>query len=758
MRRLCLVGFSFAAATLACAYGLPAALWLPLAAVLLAAGIAALLLRRTLWFRRVGLCLLGAAVGLAYYALHWQLHILPARAWDGQEIAAEAELRQAPTPTRYGASALAWLYADGRRMSVLLYLDDTPDDADIYEPGDRLRGTFRLKLPSDEADDAEPGYLRSCGVYLTASPQGEVEQIRPDRLPLRLWPARVRQRMTALCQRLFSAETAPWFRALLTNDNSGLPYADKNALKLAGLYHSVCTSGMHIHILMGAVTLLCLRRRRLAAAIGLPVCVFFWAVAGGTPSASRAVVMQALLLAAPLLLREQDTPTSLALALTVILLRRPDAIAHLGLQLSFLSVAGISLLYRRVERSAFRRRMNDRLRRRSRLLRGAVRALNASLTSSLGALLLTTPLLAWRYGVFSLVSPLSGLLCLWAVTVCFAAGLPVLLLGMAAPGAAAVLALPLEWLMRFVIWTTRALAALPGAALYLSAPYWVAWLAAAYGFVLLAWLGRLRPGRLLGCLLLSFGLALGFHMLELHLTEPAQFRLTALDVGQGQCLVLRSGGETCVIDCGGSWPEDAGERCARYLLGQGVRRIDRLVLTHYHADHAGGVMQLLSRLPAEAVYAPELEDDTGLRAAIAAAAGPAFHPVTEDTALLLGTGRLTLYAPRSLAGDNEACLAVLASFGEDDLLVTGDMSAGTELLLCKSADLPDVEILVAGHHGSRSASGEAFLARILPEVVIISCEAGNRYGHPHAETLARFAALGSAVLRTDELGNLTIER
>lgn len=742
MRYLCHVGAALAAACLLCACWLPGAWRLPLAVALLLLGLVCLLRRRRgRAFLRGALWLLSAAVGLGIYSLHWSVRVAPARALDGQTVTAVAELRMAPAETAYGASAPVWLELDGRRLSVQLYLDA----GDELLPGDRLSGSFRLRLPRDEREtDGEPGYLRASGIYLAASPEGEVHRTRPARVPLRYWPAMVRLQVGQACSHLFSGETAPWFTALLTNQN-WLSYADRNSLKLAGLYHCICTSGMHIQVLMAAISLLCLRRRRLATALGLPLCVFFWAVAGGTPSVSRAVVMQIILLLAPLLRRENDTPTALAAALIVLLLCQPDSIAHLGLQLSFLSVLGIELVSGRMYRALLRRGGDSRL----------LRWLLSAVCTSLGALLLTTPLLAWRYGMVPLLAPLAGLFCLDAVMLCFAAGLPAALLGVWAPAAGRVLALPLEWLMRYIIAAVRAAARMP--VLYLSDPVWIVWLAVAYGLVLLMLLpgsGKRVP---LMCLAASLAAAALLHTAQAR--RPVDgFRLTVLDVGQGQCLVLRSGGQTCVIDCGGSWPEDAGEQCARYLLGQGIRRIDLLALTHYHADHAGGVPQLLSRVGAERVLLPDVPDDTGSRAAIEQAAAGRVEWVTDDKMLTLGEGTLRLFAPRSDGNDNEACVSLLASFGQDDILVTGDMGMDTEFLLCKTAPLPDVEVYIVAHHGSRYGSGRYFLSRIVPELAVVSVGRDNAYGHPSPETLERLKAIGAQVLRTDELGTITIER
>jgi len=130
--------------------------------------------------------------------------------------------------------------------------------------------------------------------------------------------------------------------------------------------------------------------------------------------------------------------------------------------------------------------------------------------------------------------------------------------------------------------------------------------------------------------------------------------------------------------------------------------------------------------------------------------------VTEDMWMQLGLGKLMAYAPRSESGDNEACAAYLVDMYDTQILITGDMDRETEIRLCKTADLPDIECFVAGHHGSRDANSTTLLERTLPEVVIVSCS--DRFGHPHEETLTRYAAIGAAVLRTDERGTITITR
>ena len=116
---------------------------------------------------------------------------------------------------------------------------------------------------------------------------------------------------------------------------------------------------------------------------------------------------------------------------------------------------------------------------------------------------------------------------------------------------------------------------------------------------------------------------------------------------------------------------------------------------------------------------------------------------------------MRLFAPVSDRNDNAACVSVLYSAAEYDMLVTGDLDTGAELALLDREELPRVECYVAGHHGSARSSSEALLETVRPETVLISV-GRNGYGLPSAEALARFDAVGAAIYRTDECGDLVL--
>ena len=181
-------------------------------------------------------------------------------------------------------------------------------------------------------------------------------------------------------------------------------------------------------------------------------------------------------------------------------------------------------------------------------------------------------------------------------------------------------------------------------------------------------------------------------------------------------------------------------------------------MTHYHADHTNGLYELMERLEVGTVYLPDIEDEYGVRERLAALAqerGCRVIWMREQTDIPLGECSVTVYPPVGQGDLNEQGLSFLCSTGDFDLLITGDMAASTEEALAQTYPLPDVEVLLVSHHGSKYSSSQAFLESIRPETAIISV-GDNTYGHPTPAAMARLTAVGAALYRTDEEGSVTV--
>ena len=231
-----------------------------------------------------------------------------------------------------------------------------------------------------------------------------------------------------------------------------------------------------------------------------------------------------------------------------------------------------------------------------------------------------------------------------------------------------------------------------------------------------------------------------------------EVRMTVLDVGQGQCILLQSDGRSFVVDCGGDFADEASDQAAEALLRQGIHKLDGLVLTHLDEDHAGGAAGLLSRLETKILILPEAYSEL-----------PFFTDaqvicVTQPVEIAIENTVLSIIPATFPGNSNEKSLCVLFDTEKCDILITGDRDAYGERSLLRNHSIPDVDVLVAGHHGSASSSCEELLEAVKPEIVCISTGAGNIYGHPAPELLQRLAAYGCEIYRTDVQGTITIRR
>lgn len=747
MRKLCWVALPFCTAALAACLGLP--VLIPIGLVCAAIGLLAGCLKRL----PVCLALLGIAVGLLWFQGYTALFRAPALELDGQTADFSAIVTAFPQETSIGTVQVeARLRLVGAPDSkIILYTD--PSGSDLL-PGDRICGTAWFRR-ADILRGESVNYYGTKGIYLRGSVKDTLVCVRPAKTPLGVWPVYIAQAIKDSVQTIFPADVSALMTALLTGDKASLSDSAYTSLQRSGTAHIVAVSGLHLSFFAGFLALFFRRRSKLGATLTILLIFLFTAVVGFTPSVVRAAVMIGLTMLAPLLDREPDPATNLSTALFLIILCNPYSILSVSLQLSFSAVAGIHLLSGPLYR-AMTRSLDDDGSLPRRLWCKFRRTLAANFSVTVGALLFTTPLGAWHFGTVSLIAPLTNLLVLWAVSLAFAPGLILTLLGIIFPALSAVLTFPVTLLSRYVLQVAHALGSLSFASLSMNSIYLCVWLVLIYVIVLIVLLGKYRRPILPICTgIITLCAALILNRAAL-LSPPLS--ITMLDVGQGQCILLCSGGRTALIDCGGS-KDNAGDIAADYLLAHGISRLDLLVLTHCHNDHANGVPELFERINISSMVLPDLNrDESPYRAeilALAQEAGTAVTLLDNNRTLSFGQSELTLYGPLGGGGGNEEGLFVLATCDEFDLLITGDANTFVESLLVKYGTLPDIEVLAAGHHGSRHSTSELLLDAVQPETCLISV-GYNTYGHPTDETLNRLAVRDIDVYRTDRMGHLTI--
>lgn len=718
-------------------------------------------LGRKSWKTKARYAAFGLALGFLWTAGYSQLFWAPAQDLDGKTVRLSATVSQWPQAGEYGgysvlarADTESWV-----TVPILLYVDEQGAD---LRPGDHIETVAHCALADRASSGEEITYYTAKGIFLTGQGYGRLETERPDQVPLRDLPAFWSQALKESIARAFPGDVSGLVSALVTGNRDNLTDPFTTSLQRAGLSHTVAVSGMHLAFLAGLVALVLGSWRRLAAMVTIPAAVLFALVAGCTPSVVRAAVMIILLHLGPLFYRERDEFTSLGTALMLLLLQNPFSAAHIGLQLSFAAVAGIFLCAQPLQ-TALESRLPFRQAKGwspGRAVYLALRFVTSTFCATLGASVFTVPLSAVYFQSVSLIAPISNLLTLWAVGILFGAGVVIGTLGVFVPELAALLVLPMALLGRYLNWVIDGLSSLTFSAVTTQSIYYRAWLVLVYLILVLI---PLLPGKKRWiiptcCGVSALCLAMLFNAWSFWWGTGS---VTALDVGQGQSVLVRSGRFLCLVDCGGDSYDSAGDIAADFLGDYGVGRLDLLVLTHFHADHANGVTQLLKRVQVDTLAIPPAAgEEEPLRAEILSAAqekGVEVLEIGQDTCLTLDEDRtVQLYAPLGAGETNEAGLTCLVSTGDFDTLITGDMGADVEQKLLSHTQLPDLEVLVAGHHGSRDSTSEALLEAAAPDYAFLSVGKNNSYGHPAQETLERLAAAGCRIYRTDLQGTITL--
>jgi len=692
------------------------------------------------WPRCVAAVLLGCALGLGWFQIYADHYLSPAAKLDGQIGEVTARCTDYSYETKYGTAVEGFLYLDGKPYRAKFYVS-----GDIaMEPGDVLTGPFRFRVTTPDGAD-EPTTHQGKGIFLLAYQEEDAELAKLSGTPYWAKPAILRQNLKELIDSSFPADTAGFAKALLLGDRTGIDYETNTAFKVSGISHIIAVSGLHVSILFSLVYVLCFKRRWLVAMIGIPTMAFFAAVAGFSPSVTRAAIMMILMMLAMLFDREYDGPTELAFACLVMLVANPLVITSVSFQLSVGCMIGIFLFQGRIYAWAM-----EKLGKKHRRIK---RWFASSVSVTLSAMTLTTPLVAYYFGTVSLVGVLTNLLTLWVISLIFYGIMLVCLTGYFWPAVGAFIAGIISWPIRYVLLVAKTLSAFPLAAVYTESIYIVAWLVFVYVLLAIFLLSRKkRPAVLLCCGVLSLCLCLGISWLE-PLTDDC--RMTVLNVGQGQCIILQSEGKTWLVDCGGDDEKESADLAAERLMSMGVFRLDGVILTHYDADHSGGLPYLLTRVPADVLLMPDSDDEREVGQQLAALSGTQL--VRDNLCLSYGSTEMTVYGPVVPDSGNESSLAVLFRGENCDILITGDRSAFGERMLLKTADIPTVDVLVVGHHGSKYSACEELLTAVKPRFAVISV-GENTYGHPSEVVLDRLAAIGCTVYRTDRDGNITIRR
>ena len=703
--------------------------------------------------RPVAVVCAGILLGMGWFCLFDRLWLDAPRQLDGARKTVTITCADYSRETDYGYSVDGIIELEGHDYSVRVYLDYGEEPL-FLEPGYELTGEFRF----DVTTNAAPGdstYYQGNGIFLVAYSRGDIAVLACHGSDFRTAIADMRMGIISVLESVFDENTAPYAKALLLGDSSDISYEVDTSFKVSGIRHIIAVSGLHVSILFSVLYLLSGKRRVMTALLGIPALLLFAAVAGFTASVTRACIMQILMMIALLVDREYDPPTALSFAALVMLAINPLAVTSVSFQLSTGCMTGIFLFSTGIREWILSDKCLGEAKGKG-VSAKVKRWFAGSVSVTLGAMTMTTPLCAWYFGTVSLVGILTNLLTLWIVTYIFCGIVAACLAGLFWLSAGRVISCVISWGIRYVILVAKCLSGIPVAAVYTASVYIVFWLIFAY-ILIIAFLCMKNKHPLVFACCIVIGLCVS---LLASWIEPLtdECRVTVMDVGQGQCVLLQSGGKTYLVDCGGQGKERTADIASQMLLSQGVNRLDGVIVTHYDADHCEAIANLLTRVDADMIFAPAAIDSTGITGDIHAVTTGEMIFVEETLQLTYDEVKLTVVPSAMLNSDNESGLCVLFQTENCAILITGDRNGFGERMLMRSIEIPELDVLVVGHHGAGDSACEELLSAATPEYAIISVGEDNFYGHPAEETLDRLRAFGCIIYRTDLHGTVIIGR
>ena len=649
------------------------------------------------------------------------------------------------------------------------------DNKKKYRYGDILSCTGLVAVPELPGNPGAFDYRawltrQGIAATLTVRQGGDVKVLGRAGLGLIRIALDLRSYLENIYDQTLAQERAAILKGLIFGTRGDIPEDIALAFNETGLVHILSVSGYHVALVAGMLLILLRLLQiptRFIAPITIPLLLFYAVMTGLGPAVLRSALMAILLLLAQHLGRQQDWPTTLAVAAGVILLINPLNLYDIGFQLSFAATWGLLYITPVLNKP----------------WQQIPKTILLLITVPLAAQLATLPLVLFYFNLVSPVSILANLLTVHLVGIIMLMGGLSLLGGILYLPLGCFLNISTGLLIDLFIRLVQLCHTLPGASFYLATP--PLWSIILYYALLvsLCHLIKFPADRERLSKLLPKGRYKAFAwvaaiIIILCLIRPAAkpLQLHFIDVGQGDSTLIITPGQRVVLVDAGGWQDEllTGRGTGRnvilpYLHRLGINQLDVLVLTHPHADHVAGARAVIQAMPVAMVvispYGLQPEDhvDQGYRELLqeirkkqipiyATKGGEQLRLDSQVTMKCLAPEQ-KIKGTRSDANNNS--LVFLLQYLERTALLTGDMEAEAERTLLENNGLAKLEIFKVPHHGS-GYFDRAFFNQISPSAAVISVGAGNRFNHPAAKTIKALQELNSIIFRTDQQGAIIL--
>lgn len=580
----------------------------------------------------------------------------------------------------------------------------------------------------------------------------------------------------------FTRKNAGTMRAIVLGDRSVLDDEIKELYKKNGISHILAISALHI-TMVGMLVYRMLKKIISviqAAVLSSVIMLFYLYITGNSVSAGRAVIMILVFMLADVLGRTSDGANTLGLAVVILIIRNPYCISNAGFLMSFLAMAGIIFV-----KPIFSNEETIMLFFRKKKMVSLTEMfiyhnIIDMLITGLCVQIATLPVVLSMSGQIAIISLLLNIVVIPLMSVIMVSGILTGIMGLISMKAAIWTAGAGEYILDLYSWLCEKASGSSGAVIVTGHPpekavvlyyvFLIVWCVIYYMKVFSGISGKYR--NVLPVILYLI------ITIQLRYDKGCSMKISMLDVGQGDSIVLQtSDGFNALFDGGSTSKKNIGRyRIYTYLKYAGVRSLDYVFVSHPDKDHISGIYELIdmcdNTFEIKNIVLPHINDtDETLLEIRKMADGAGINVLYACRGDALSAGNLSISCVHpcknyNYESANDYSAVYLISFGKFSMLMTGDAESKAEKCLIQDARKSDsvvdlqklsgINVLKAGHHGSRGASSENFLRFVKPETALISCGVDNSYGHPHNETLQRLKEAGTKVYRTDDRGEIMV--
>lgn len=580
----------------------------------------------------------------------------------------------------------------------------------------------------------------------------------------------------------FTQKNAGTMRAIVLGDRSVLDDEIKELYKKNGISHILAISALHI-TMVGMLVYRMLKKIISviqAAVLSSVIMLFYLYITGNSVSAGRAVIMILVFMLADVLGRTSDGANTLGLAVVILIIRNPYCISNAGFLMSFLAMAGIIFV-----KPIFSNEETIMLFFRKKKIVSLTEMfiyhnIIDMLITGLCVQITTLPVVLSMSGQIAIISLLLNIVVIPLMSVIMVSGILTGIMGLISMKAAIWTAGAGEYILDLYSWLCEKASGSSGAVIVTGHPpekavvlyyvFLIVWCVIYYMKVFSGISGKYR--NVLPVILYLI------ITIQLRYDTGCSMKISMLDVGQGDSIVLQtSDGFNALFDGGSTSKKNIGRyRIYTYLKYAGVRSLDYVFVSHPDKDHISGIYELIdmcdNTFEIKNIVLPHINDtDETLLEIRKMADRVGINVLYACRGDALSAGNLSISCVHpcknyNYESANDYSAVYLISFGKFSMLMTGDAESKAEKCLIQDARKSDsvvdlqklsgINVLKAGHHGSRGASSENFLRFVKPETALISCGVDNSYGHPHNETLQRLKEAGTKVYRTDDRGEIMV--